>query len=159
MSRSCGCLRSETHTTHGTTKGGHKTPEYRAWQAMKNRCYYEGHVQFKDYGGRGIVVCERWLESFETFLADMGPRPTPSHSLDRFPDVNGNYEPSNCRWATSSEQHRNRRNNRLITHGGKTMCLTAWAEAYGINPHTLRRRLGRGTPLPAALTNKLHTRT
>ncbi len=159
MSQSCGCLRIEAHTTHGATVNQQTTPEYRAWFGMKQRCYYKTHIQFKDYGGRGIRVCDRWRDSFENFLADMGPRPSRAYSLDRFPDMHGDYEPSNCRWATSSEQHRNRRNNRLITFGGETRCITAWAEAYGINPSTLHHRLKRGTPLADALTNKLHTRT
>lgn len=158
MSKSCGCLRAEIHTTHGATTGRRTTPEYRAWFAMKYRCYTKTFCQFQDYGGRGITVCDRWRDSFENFLADMGPRPSKAHSLDRFPDVNGNYGPSNCRWATNSEKHRNRRNNRLITHDGETRCLTAWAEAYGIQPTTLHGRLKRGIPISAALTTKLHTR-
>lgn len=157
-SRSCGCLKLETHTTHGTTINQQKTPEYNTWLAMKQRCYTKSTIQFKDYGGRGIIVCERWINSFANFLADMGPRPSMKHSLDRYPDVNGNYEPSNCRWATSSEQHRNRRNNRLITFGGKTKCITAWAEEYGIGPTVLHTRLKRGIPMSVALTAKLHTR-
>jgi hypothetical protein len=158
-SKSCGCLRREGGPiTHGATKHGQATPEYRAWIGMKQRCYWKSFAQFRDYGGRGITVCDRWRNSFENFLADMGPRPTPGHSLDRFPDVNGNYEPSNCRWATIAEQHRNRRDNRLITHDGKTQCITAWAEECRINLSTLRSRLRNGMAIPAALTTKPDTR-
>lgn len=154
-SKSCGCLRDEISTTHGATN----SDEYRAWKAMKNRCYYSRNIEFQHYGGRGIVVCERWINSFENFLADMGPRPSKRHSLDRFPNVNGNYEPSNCRWATSSEQHRNRRNNHLIAFDGQTKCLTEWAELYGISASTLYNRIKKGMPIQTALTIKLHTRT
>ncbi len=90
--------------THGLTK----TPEYRTWCSMKSRCKYPAHVSWKDYGGRGIQVCERWLHSFENFLADMGKRP-PGTSIDRWPNNDGNYQPGNCRWATSLQQNRNRR--------------------------------------------------
>jgi hypothetical protein len=100
--QSCGCL-PNGRKTHGLSK----LPEYRAWSAMKDRCDNSNHRYFQDYGGRGIKVCEHW-KSFENFLLDIGERPSPKHSLDRI-DVNGDYEPKNCRWTTSLEQTRNRR--------------------------------------------------
>jgi len=108
-SKSCGCIKREQNAegsfsfTHGMTG----SPEYRAWSGARTRCYNENADSYADYGGRGIVMCERWT-SFEAFYEDMGSRPSAEHSLDRR-DVNGNYEPSNCRWATRAEQAQGRR--------------------------------------------------
>src|SRR5882672_1172323 len=91
-----------------TKHGLYKTAEYLTWQNMKARCYRKSHNSYPRYGGRGITVCPKWLGSFETFLSDLGKRPSKKHSLDRFPDQNGNYQPGNVRWATKSEQMLNR---------------------------------------------------
>lgn len=110
---SCGCYKkektSERLLKHGDNRSNNKkTPEYRAWYSMKTRCYNSNIKRYADYGGRGIRVCERWLSSYENFLEDMGRKPSSQHSLDRI-DNNLNYEPSNCRWATHSEQNNNKR--------------------------------------------------
>lgn len=110
--RSCGCLHAEraaaAATTHGATRNRGTTREYRSWSMMKNRCLNPRNPRFASYGGRGIGVCQRWVDSFDSFLADMGPRPSAKHSLDRI-DNDGDYTPGNCRWATTSEQNLNRR--------------------------------------------------
>jgi len=110
--------------------------EYHVWQQIRHRCRYH-----KNYAGRGIKVCARW-DSFESFIADMGPRPTDHHTIDRI-DNDGDYEPSNCRWATRKEQALNRRSNRLITWEGQTKHLTVWAEHLNVAESTLRDRLKR----------------
>ncbi len=138
---SCGCLRIERQkeavVKHGQARTNKKTKEFFAWISIRNRCYNENYIQYKDYGGRGIRVCDRWKDSFKNFLEDMGEKPNGRYSLDRYPDNNGNYEPSNCRWATQKEQTRNRRNNVWIEHGEERMVLSDWASRFGINRATL----------------------
>jgi hypothetical protein len=120
--KSCGCYQkeraSESNTTHGHKAKGVSSPEYTSWQNMKCRCYDIKDKYYESYGGRGIKVCERWLGSFENFYEDMGPNPSKHHSLDR-KEVNGDYEPSNCRWATNSEQSINQRIRHDNTSGHK----------------------------------------
>jgi hypothetical protein len=106
--RSCGCACRPPTTKHGDTAGGKTAAEWAAWHQAKMRTTSPTHPAWKDYGGRGIKVCERWLNSYENFLADMGRRPSPQHSIDRI-NNDGDYEPGNCRWATKSEQVLNRR--------------------------------------------------
>lgn len=117
LSQSCGCLIREKsarlNTKHGHAvkhDGTPPSPEYTAWTSMINRCECENYKGWHRYGGRGITICERWRTSFENFLADMGPRPTPQHSLDRYPNNDGNYEPDNSRWATKKQQCETRLN-------------------------------------------------
>lgn len=144
--KSCGCLRVDNATAlgHGSaTHGRSLTPEYRAWEHMHSRCSNPKVANFKDYGGRGIRVCERW-HSFECFLADMGPRPSKAHSIDRYPNNDGDYEPGNCRWATPVEQASNRRVNRIVTYEGRQMTLKEACERSGLPRSTAYARLKRG---------------
>jgi len=118
-----------------------RTPLYRVWTSMKARCYRATSKHYPRYGGRGIRVCERWLNSFAAFAEDMGPRPSLLHSIDRI-NNDGHYEPENCRWATADVQSRNTSRTRLLEWDGRRMCLTDWAHHLGlVDPATLRRRL------------------
>lgn len=155
ITKSCGCLKRELNAakrlTHGHARGRIRTPEYRTWCMMKQRCCDIQNKKHQHYGGRGIKVCDRWLESFENFLADVGPRPAGS-SLDRI-DNNGDYCPENCRWATAKQQARNTSRNRLITWNGVTKALAEWAEEVGIPYGSLKTRICKlGWPVERALT-------
>jgi len=118
---------------------------------MKDRCFNPNNNSFGRYGGRGIVVCERWRDSFESFFADIGPAPTLQHTIERI-NANGDYAPDNVRWATQTEQQRNRSTNAVITHNGESMPISAWAERTGIPIHTLGARVRRGWTTERALT-------
>jgi hypothetical protein len=109
---------------------------------MKTRCENPNYAEFHLYGGRGIRICEQWRYSYEQFLSDVGRKPSLKHSLDRI-DVNGDYTPCNVRWASATEQGRNKRNNRRITYKGRTLCLVEWALVCGVRPSSLHERLGR----------------
>jgi hypothetical protein len=149
--RSCGCQKGqwirEARTTHGVRARGGTTPEYDAWQAMHARCSTEREHLMPRYAGRGIRVCERWSgpTGFPYFFSDMGRKPSPSHSLDRFPDNDGDYEPGNCRWATRAEQASNTSSTRVITFNGVTMTMTQWAAHVGVTPSTMVYRLKNWT--------------
>lgn len=131
-SKGCGCnfkeLAKKKFTTHGRTD----TKEYLAWLSMKNRCLNDSHQNYKNYGGRGIKVCDKWRNDFDAFLKDMGEAPSKKHSIDRI-DVNGNYEPKNCKWSTPGEQARNKRlaNNSLRLRYGKHHFEIPWYQFLG----------------------------
>jgi hypothetical protein len=149
--RSCGCLHDEATGNRARIHGKSGTPEFWIWCGIKKRCYEPRSTVFRYYGGRGIKVCDRWRESFAAFLEDMGPRPSPDHSIDRV-DPNGDYRPENCRWATTIEQRRNCRSNRVLTHDGQSLCIAEWAERTGIRPRTISARLKLGWSVGDALT-------
>lgn len=138
-STNCGCHRDELNRVRPITHGKSTSSTYRSWRAMLTRCYNCANENYK-----GIQVCERWRNSFEAFLEDMGERPSVRHSIDRYPDNGGNYEPSNSRWATPEQQNRNKRNNVLLEYKGETLCLEDWSVRTGIDISTLRARLTRG---------------
>jgi len=149
--RSCGCAQKEVmraicearNATHGECKPS--TKEWRAWRAMRKRCYDSSSINFNRYGGRGIQVCRQWRDSYETFLADMGRAPSPKHSIDRI-DNDGDYGPNNCRIATPVQNARNSRRATLLTAFGETKPLTAWAEdsRCRIRVKSLRTRIRAG---------------
>jgi hypothetical protein len=152
--QSCGCFHKERASAAKTIHGGRYTPEYRVWSQMHGRCTQKKRKCFKNYGGRGISVCERW-NNFQNFLADMGMRPSPKHSIERN-DNDGNYSPNNCRWATAKEQGRNKRTSRRFNIGGKMMTLGEAREkykAFGISYKVIHQRITRdGWPIISALT-------
>lgn len=143
---SCGCLVKEgCATKHGMARKINRSPEYKIWCSMKDRCGNPKNKHFNRYGGRGVRVCDEWINDFERFYADLGSRPSPKHSLDRR-DNDGNYEPNNCRWATGSEQAKNRppskKPSRMIRFNG--VALADRAQELGISPTTVLRRFKRG---------------
>jgi hypothetical protein len=117
-----------------------KHPLYSTWKGLKSRCYTPGSDHYQNYGGRGIRVCERWLNSFSDFVSDLGAKPSPVHTLER-EDNNGNYEPSNVVWATRKQQMRNTRRNKWLTYNDKTMVLEDWAKFIGISVTGLYGRI------------------
>ena len=146
-SKSCGCAQraavaaaAKANITHGMSRN---TPEYHVWCSMRQRCRDPKVRNWADYGGRGIVVCERWRASFEAFYEDMGPRPTPRHSLDRL-NNDGNYEPSNCRWRLVEDQNRNKRSNIYVVVDGRRLILSDAAREAGVKFTTALARYRKG---------------
>lgn len=137
--------------THRESYGSVRTPEYAAWVNMIQRCENASLRDYHRYGGRGVRVCEQWRNSFEAFLADVGRRPSSGHSLDRYPNPDGNYEPGNVRWATETQQQQNRSDNRVIEAFGERMCLAEWSRKTGIKRETIARRLNAGESPERAL--------
>lgn len=150
-SKSCGCLRIESITSHKLTK----TPAYKTWVAMRSRCNNPKNTRFADYGGRGILVCPRW-NSFENFLTDMGERPD-NHTIDRI-KTDENYTPANCRWASSKIQANNRATNRSITFIGRTLNISQWSEFLHIHKDTLTNRINKGWPTHDAFLTPVRRR-
>lgn len=148
--QSCGCLQRDTMRTKKTTHGKSDTAEFRIWWGMLERCEDPRKKAYPRYGGRGITVYEPWHD-FMTFYADMGPRPTAQHSLERLDNDQG-YNPTNCVWATPPVQSRNTRRNNLITFNGITQCLADWSITTGIKRVTIFGRLRKGWTVKDALT-------
>lgn len=158
-SQSCGCLQKEMVTErsmkHGHCSGNASSRAHMAWVAMTQRCGNINHKSFKDYGGRGVTVCERWA-IFQNFLDDMGS-PEPGQSIDR-KDNNKGYSKDNCRWASSTDQGNNRRTNRVIEHEGKSMTVAEWARKIGVKQGLIHDRLRYGWTTQAALTTPVQRR-
>jgi hypothetical protein len=145
--QSCGCLQRELVaarlTTHGNSKIGKLTGEYQSWSNAKQRCTNPKREVWHRYGGRGITMCDHWLNSFASFLADMGKKPSPRHTLERR-DNNKGYEPGNCLWALLRVQCRNRSTNVWVEHDGRRMIMADWAQEIGLSPVRFRYYLKRG---------------
>lgn len=139
---------------HGFARRPNRIPEYGVWIGMKKRCSNPNQKAYPAYGGRGIKVCDIWRNDFQAFFDDMGPRPSKDHSLDRV-DNDGNYEPSNCRWATRKQQMRNTSRNHMITYKGETRTMIEWAEIYKIPLKSVWYRINSGWPIEDALTKPL----
>lgn len=146
----CGCSRvgCQNAKRHGMSG----TKEQQTYYAMMNRCYNLNNKRYHNYGGRGVKVCERWLNSIDDFLLDVGLAPSPKHTLDRYPNKYGNYEPGNFRWATMKEQQNNRTNNHIIEYNGLSLTLAQWREKIGISKSTMWGRLKAGWPVERLLT-------
>jgi hypothetical protein len=149
--KSCGCFRRENSATMATVHGRANISDraYASWVHMRGRCLTPTDPKYPDYGGRGIKICERWME-FENFLEDMG-EPPPGLTIDRYPDNDGDYEPGNCRWATPEEQANNRRSSRFVELGGERLTIAEWSRRTGIDHRILQRRIASGVSPEIAL--------
>lgn len=155
---SCGCYVKEHNKVLNTIHGGCYERLYNIWASVFKRCYNTNHIQYNNYGGRGILVCEEWhdYEKFKKWALENGYSENAKKSecsLDRI-DVNGNYEPTNCRFVNSTVQNRNTRRNVYLTHNGETHCVTEWAEILNMPSYVLFQRLKRGWTVERTLTTK-----
>lgn len=155
--KSCGCLKKESIVKRFTKHAMCDSLEYCIWKEMIKRCNNQNHKEYKNYGGRGIKVCEEWRNDFIKFFNYMGKKPSPKHSIDRI-DNDGDYKPGNCRWATPSEQSNNKRSNNKITLHGITMNISQWADFVGIQYDTLWARIRYGWPPAKAIFQPVHKR-
>lgn len=138
--KSCGCYSMDVWDKSRYKHGAHRDKVYKIWTQIKQRCLNPADATYHNYGARGITIAEEWQSDYAAFAEYMGERPSDKHTVERI-DNDGNYEPGNVRWATRSEQGRNKRTNRMVTHDGRTMCLKDWAAHSGIPYYTLRYRI------------------
>lgn len=148
--KSCGCLKREATVNALFRHGGTHTSEYRTYKAIGQRCYNPNNPSYDNYGGRGIRMCNKWRKSFLSFVKDMGPKPSPFHTVDRI-NPNGNYAPSNCRWATRLEQANNKRCTRKFHVSGEVMSMKETADHFNISYDLLKRRIKSGMTLKQAI--------
>lgn len=152
---SCGCLEKEIKLVakliHGEHSKGKMSVEYRIWHHIKSRCANPNEKAYHHYGGRGIKMCDEWLNDPAKFISDMGRRPNDKLSIDRI-DNNGNYCKENCRWATKAEQNSNTRRNVFLTHNGKTMTIKQWESELGTKINLIQSRIRAGWSTERALT-------
>jgi len=146
--KTCGCSKKGGNPTHGMSS----TNIYNSWRSLRQRCSNKNNREYHNYGGRGIKVCDRWINSFENFYKDMGKRPK-GKSIDRI-DYNGNYEPENCRWATREEQDNNKRNNHFIEYRGEKKTLAQWSRKLKGGNKLVYDRIRAGWSNDRAVTEK-----
>lgn len=149
--RSCGCAQSSWMSARFSTHGMTETVEYKTWCGIKRRCYNVNERSYSRYGGRGIRMSDSWRNSFESFFADMGPRPSAKHSIDRI-DNDGPYSKENCRWTDAGQQAANRRDNLNLTMGDLTFSLSEWSRRTGIKAATIKYRIRSGWSIDRALS-------
>lgn len=149
-SKSCGCTKKEIAKNINLSHGKYKSPEYRTWVKMKERCYNPNTERYPSYGGRGITVCERWLNSFENFYEDMGKKPK-GYSIERI-NVDGNYEPNNCKWASSQEQHYNKTNTLYVEYKNENKSLSELCKIYALNYKSVWKQYKKGVTFEEILT-------
>lgn len=154
--QSCGCLHKERFGALNRTHGASGTLTWKRWRSMVARCTMKNAKSYPRYGGRGIIVCERWLTSFENFLSDMGECPDDNFTLER-KNNDGNYELTNCRWATRKEQNRNSSRNHILVFKDESHCITEWADILGINFRTIMTRINKGWSAEQALGTPIKT--
>jgi hypothetical protein len=152
--KSCGCLIGEANRRRLLKHGYKGTPTYLSWQNAKGRCFNPRNKRYPDYGGRGITMCQRWRDSFEAFLEDMGERPAGT-SIDRYPDNDGNYEPGNCRWARKGQQNGNVRGRTRVAHDGQTYSIKEFAALMNVDFANLYYRIHKAGHDPAQAVEAL----
>jgi hypothetical protein len=149
--QSCSCLSRDIIIQRNFRHGLSHTPEHIAWTHIIARCENPNEIGYKDYGGRGIAMCERWRQSFKNFLEDMGPKPGPEYSVERIDNEKG-YSPKNCKWATPTEQSNNKRNNNFLEYNGERLTMAEWARKIGMAYGTFQMRVKLGWPMEKILT-------
>lgn len=149
LNKNYGCYDCRPKNKRSMTHNMSKTSEFHTWKGMLQRCNNQNDKNYHNYGGRGIKVCDRWLNSFENFFSDMGKKPSRKHSVDRYPNNDGNYEPSNCRWATNPEQCRNKRTNVYLECNGINLIVADWATRWNICPGSISKPLIKGVSFDA----------
>lgn len=156
--KSCGCILSKTTKKRFTIHGMYASRIYNCWKAMKHRCYLKSNAKYALYGARGIIVCEEWKNNFKAFYDwAITNGYSDNLTLDRI-DSNGNYEPSNCRWATSIEQNNNTKRNHFVTYNNQTRTIAEWARLLNMNYSTLMARLCKGWSIEKAITTPIYGR-
>jgi hypothetical protein len=155
---SCGCLKIETTKKNSTRHGQANSDEFKIWTHIEQRCNNPKRRGYHNYGGRGIKICEAWTSklqprgvAFQNFIKHVGSRPSKNHSIDRFPDKDGNYEPGNVRWATRQEQANNTRRNHMLTFKGESKTISLWAKDLSIPSKVIHGRLSLGWSVDDAL--------